>query len=183
MKLFSVLLLMPLCAVAQSPSTTQSPSATDPATMNAAIAACGPDSTQFEVKADTQPPNFEPDPTRARVFIAESFSPQGTGFAEPTLRIGQDGNWIGATRPTSWFTFTVEPGEHHLCTRWQSRLGSFSQLIALANFTAEAGKVYYFRSRVLSLGRSYLLDLDPVNADEGRYLILSSAHSDPHQKK
>ncbi len=95
MKLFSVLLLMPLCAVAQSPSTT------DPATINAAIAACGPDSTQFEVKTDTQPPNFEPDPTSAKVFIAESFSPQGTGFAEPTLRIGQDGNWIGATRRTS----------------------------------------------------------------------------------
>jgi hypothetical protein len=183
MKPFFVLLLMPFFAVAQSPSTTQRPSATDPATIAAATAACGSDSVQFEVKADTQPPNFEPDPARAKVFIAESFSPQGTGFAEPTLRIGQDGNWIGATRPTSWLAFTVEPGEHHLCVRWQSRLSNFSQLLALANFTAEAGKVYYFRSRVLSLGRSYLLDLDPVNEDEGRYLVLSSTHSDPRQKK
>jgi hypothetical protein len=73
----------------------------------------------------------------------------------------------------------VDPGEHHLCVRWQSRLAQFSRLLSLANFNADPGKVYFFRSRLLSLDKEAILDLDPIE-DEGRYLVVSSAQSEPH---
>jgi hypothetical protein len=51
------------------------------------------------------------------------------------------------------------------------------------NFNAEPGTIYYFRSRLLSLDNEAILDLDSINEDEGRYLIISSAQSEPPQKK
>jgi hypothetical protein len=171
MKLLFALLLLPCCALAQ-----------DVVTLASATAACGPDAAKFDVVTDHQPPSFAPDPAKAVVIMAESFAAGGNGFIEPTLKIGLDGSWVGATQSNSWYSFAVDPGEHHLCVRWQSRLGRFSRLLSLANFNAEAGKVYYFRSRLLSLDKIPLLDLDPINADQGRYLAISSPRSIPRPK-
>jgi hypothetical protein len=172
MRLLFALFLLPCCALAQ-----------DVSTVAATTAACGPKSVQFDVKTNYQPPSFEPNPSKAVVFVAESFAAAGNGLIEPTLKLGLDGNWIGATKSNSWLSFTLDPGEHHLCVRWQSRLSQFSHLISLANFAAEPGKVYYFRSRILSLDKEAILDLDPINEDQGRYLVVSSPQSEPHLKK
>jgi len=98
-----------------------------------------------------------------------------------------DGAWLGATRTNSYIAFTVEPGEHHLCTSWQSHWQRLSKLAAFAGFTAEPGKVYYFRERVTysSYGggsANMNLDLEPVNLDEGQYLIASYKPSTSHAK-
>jgi len=76
---------------------------------------------------------------------------------------------VGATHGNTHFSFSLLPGEHHLCSNWQSKLRDPSSFYSLANFTAEAGKVYYFRTRVWTR-----LDLDPVNSDEGRHLVATS---------
>jgi hypothetical protein len=53
----------------------------------------------------------------------------------------------------------------------------------MANFTAEPGGVYYFRSRVIFTRQDYIFDLDPLNSDQGKFLVASSAFSVSHPKK
>jgi hypothetical protein len=77
---------------------------------------------------------------------------------------------------------TVEPGEHHLCTNWQSFFAGPKKPVGLANLTAEAGRVYYFRIRVFAFNQ-VAIDLDPVNTDQGQYLVATSKMSESHPKK
>jgi hypothetical protein len=80
----------------------------------------------------------------------------------------------------------VDPGEHHLCANWQSRYGEVSRLIGLIGFTAEAGKTYYLRSRILAFSNKEdepYLDFDAPNPDQARYLISISPYSVSHPKK
>jgi len=63
---------------------------------------------------------------------------------------------------------------HHVCTNVQSNYPK-GRLIALAHFTADPGKTYYFRTRFLS-GMNGMqippyVDLEPVDSDEAKYLI------------
>jgi len=70
--------------------------------------------------------------------------------------VGLDGQWIGATNGNSYFYFSVDPGEHHLCTNWQgfSFLGKTRAAGAL-HFTAEPGGVYYFRAKDIYVSDKY----------------------------
>jgi hypothetical protein len=43
----------------------------------------------------------------------------------------------------------------------------------LAHFRAEAGKVYYYRTRLVMSRAVELLELDPIDSDQGRYLVAS----------
>jgi len=90
---------------------------------------------------------------------------------------------VGANRGNSYLFFSAVPGEHHLCVNWQSRFVSRSEVFAMANLTAEAGKVYYFRVRVFPGEAEFSFDLDLVNSDQGKYLVASSAYSAAHPKK
>ena len=63
-------------------------------------------------------------------------------------RVGVDGEWVGAYGSKSYMYFSVAPGEHRLCTSQQSSLKSRREDTASAiTFTAEDGKVYYFRTQ------------------------------------
>jgi hypothetical protein len=99
------------------------------------------------------------------------------------MKIGIDGAWVGADQHNSYFSVSVEPGEHHVCANRQSHFARINQMAALAHFTAEAGKVYYFRTRTFGDKSQALLDLDPVDSDQGQYLVasypLSVAHAKP----
>jgi hypothetical protein len=140
--------------------------------------ACGPLDVRFDAQASAGQPATHPEAGKALVYVAEDFSKAPGELGNPTLRVGMDGAWLGATRTSSYLSFTVEPGEHHLCTSWQSRLQRLSKLAAFAGFTAQPGKVYYFRERITysSYGggsATMNLDLEPVNPDEGQYLVAS----------
>jgi hypothetical protein len=93
------------------------------------------------------------------------------------LRVGLDGKWVGAAKGDSYLSFSVDPGEHHLCTRWQSHWKRFSDKAAFAGFTADSGQIYYFRARIIEGQNNFALDFEPVNGDEGKYLVASSAVS------
>jgi hypothetical protein len=153
-------------------------------------AACGPLGVQFDTKLYAGQPAAQPEPGKALVYVVEDFRAKTLGM-NPTVRIGMDGVWLGATRPSSYLSFAAKPGEHHLCINWQSSLQRFSQLLAFAGFTAEAGQVYYYRERISysgfggsdSPGAAMDLDLDSLNPDEGQYLVGSYQLSTSHPKK
>jgi hypothetical protein len=168
--------------------------AQDRSAMTAAQAACGPASINFDAKADsTQHPTPQPDADKAIVFVVADLG-QCSDCGRPTLslndvgdavlKVGMDGVWAGASRGDSYLFASATPGDHHLCLNWQSRLEERSRAFAMTNFTAEAGKTYYFRARLFP-GHSddFSLDLDPMSSDAGKYLVASSEFSLSHPKK
>ena len=103
----------------------------------------------------------------------------------PSTLVGLDGQWIGATDGNSYFYFSVDLGEHHLCTNWQgfSFLGKM-RTAGAPHFTAEAGGVYYFRAKDIYLSDEYFdLKLEQVDSDEGQLLVGRFAFSSSHAKK
>jgi hypothetical protein len=86
------------------------------------------------------------------VYVIGSFL--GESLAEPTVKVGVDGAWVGANKGDSYVFTSVAPGEHHMCVNWQSGILTPSGLFAMANFTAETGKTYYFRARTFSETKS-----------------------------
>jgi hypothetical protein len=148
--------------------------------------ACGPAATKFDVTvtppADVVPVQL-PSVAKALVYIIEDLGPYVGVSSGPTFRIGLDGAWIGALKGRSFFSFSVSPGEHHLCSNGQSRGDEYSTFNALANFTAESAEVYYFRVRFPSSNRVAQLDLGQTNRDEARYLVSFSSLAVSHPKK
>ena len=139
-------------------------------------------------------PSTQVEPGKALVYISEVFKKAPGEMGDPTLRIGLDGDWVGAVKGNSYFSFNVDPGEHHLCMRWQSHFKRLSREAAFTVFKAEAGKLYYFRALVTyDLGPDYgrngsnvtgmSITLDPLSSDEGQYLVASIPMSVPHPKK
>ena len=62
--------------------------------------ACGPLTAQFEAQAAAGQPAAQLEPGKALVYIAEDFRKAPGEIGNPTLRIGMDGAWVGATRTT-----------------------------------------------------------------------------------
>lgn len=153
---------------------------------------CGPLNAEFQTKTDySRSADVQPESGKALVYVVED--QKFHAAKEVTARIGLDGAWVGATHGESYIFFPVDPGEHHLCADWRSTLLSNGRRVSLFAFTAEAGKVYYFRARTMggpssmldrsSLDESASLDLEPVNDDEGKLLVSNSPYSASHPKK
>jgi hypothetical protein len=158
------------------PTSAQDLSQLDWSALAAAESACGPYNTKFVVETQGGPHKLQqPDPGKALVYIIEQ---NLLGVPDVTARVGLDSAWVGATRGNSYLFFSVDPGEHHLCTDWISGFLPNGRIASLAPLMAEAGKTYYFRLRI-----SPFFDLDPVNRDQGKLLIASSLLSISHPKK
>jgi len=150
--------------------------------------ACGPVTAHFDTQTAVSQAVAQPVEGKSQIYVIEVFDKVVGEISRPTLRVGVDGNWMGADKGNSYVAFSVDPGEHHLCTNWQSRLKRLSKEAAFLGFTAEAGKIYFFRARITEHGgstgaSSFSLDLDQVNDDEGKYLVASSSSSISHIKK
>lgn len=170
MKALLVLMLLSCVAFAQ-----------DDAAVAKAKAACGPDDVSFSVKtSEGSHSSATVEPGKALVFVIGQDLIACSNCGK-VVRVGMDGAWAGATDFGAYMSFTVEPGEHHLCTNWQSFFAGSKKPVGLANLTAEAGKVYYFRMRAFA-GNQVFIDLDPVNAGVGQYLVASSKMSESHSK-
>lgn len=139
--------------------------------------ACGPADIEFSVKADKSKHAIgQAEAGKALIYFIEEYHSNAGGFFLPTVRLAMDGKWIGANRGGSYFSFSVEPGNHHLCASWQSPNEDIASQYSLMPFTAEAGKVYFFRIEPRAeayhdLGDAWSKDLGPVNPDEAKYLI------------
>lgn len=190
----AVILLSAAALFAQDQPAVSQPAVNQPAvnqpTVSHARASCGSGNIQFEVKtekADKSHHPAQPAPDKALAYVVENRR-AGCFLCDTTTRIGLDGAWVGATRDNSYFSFSVEPGEHHLCADLQF-VPSSSETTSLASFTAEAGKTYYFRARLTDQNNSgkgpvdLALDLEPIDSDQGQFLIASYGVSTYRQKK
>lgn len=154
------------------------------ATAQSLTAACGPRDQNFVTShgpaGDLSAP---PDPAMATIYVVEAYSLHDKGrFGRPTVRVGLNGAWAGATQGLSFLRLQVPPGEHHLCSQWQSIAKALTDQVSLLNLTTEAGKIYYLRIQILNDGGGDssgpgLIDLQPVSTDEGRYLVSIAAQS------
>jgi hypothetical protein len=167
-KVAALTLLFAASALAQTP----------PAVVSAA---CGPENASFKVKLDnSQHALAQPEPGKALVyFLHDAGTSAQLGY--PTVKLGMDGAWLGANHGDSYFQVSVQPGEHHLCATLQSSV--VEQRVELAHFTAEAGKVYYFRTQLVTSRTIELLELAPIDSDQGKYLIASFPLSISSPKK
>jgi hypothetical protein len=146
--------------------------------------ACGPKSTNFDARRDeSQHALAQPENGKARIYFIQDIGVVHCLGACITTKIGLDGAWVGADQHNSYFSVSVEPGEHHVCANRQSHFTRANQMVALAHFTAEAGKVYYFRTRTFGDKDQALLDLEPVDSDQGHYLVDSYPLSVSHPKR
>jgi hypothetical protein len=147
--------------------------------------ACGTAAAEFQVTTSNARAELQPDLGKALIYLVEEQKFQV--FRAITVRVGLDGKWVGAARGTSYLSFAVEPGEHHLCVDFLSEFLKPGRLVSLYGFTAEAGKTYYFRARTMASSSgnrdSAVLDLDLVNDDQGRLLVANSPLSASHPKK
>src|SRR5208282_4913089 len=89
--------------------------AQDRSPLAAAEAACGPKDVQFAAQAAASQPFTQPDTGKSLVYVVEVFDKVVGEISRPTLRVGVDGKWVGADKGNSYISFSVEPGEHHLC--------------------------------------------------------------------
>jgi hypothetical protein len=151
-------------------------------------AGCGPAGVKFEVKTDKkQHPSAQPEAGKALVYvIGDTWNDHvAVHIGTPPARFGIDGTWVGANGYRSYFFFSVEPGDHRLCTNLQAPLERTVRSSTTAiTFTAEAGRSYYFRTVTPEAGPSggptEIVDIDPA---EAQVLIASTAFSTFQLKK
>ncbi len=149
----------------------------------AIAASCGPKGVTFNVKRDESQHTFaQPEPGKARVYFVQDIGEVNCLGGCVATKIGLDGQWVGANQHNSYFSVSVEPGEHHVCANQQSRVSRLSQLVAFAHFTAEEGKVYYFRTRAFGGNNQLIFEVDAVDSDQAKYLIDSYPLAMSHPK-
>jgi hypothetical protein len=143
--------------------------------------ACGPDNINFKVKLKNKDHSTaQPSPGKALIyFIHDAGTSVVIGY--PTTKMGVDGAWVDANHSNSYFFVSVDPGEHHMCADLQTSL--YWDRTEFAHFSAEAGKVYYYRTRLVTSRSVELLELDPIDSDQGKYLIASYPLSASTPKK
>jgi hypothetical protein len=142
-------------------------------------AACGPDNVSFRVHLNKNPPsNAHPESGKALVYFIHDGGENSLTY--PTTRVALDGNWAGANHGRSYFPVEVNPGEHHACAMVQSSL--VGPNLELAHFTADAGKTYYYRTRLILSGQVQLLEFEPLDSDQGKYLTTTLPLSESKPK-
>jgi hypothetical protein len=144
--------------------------------------ACGPKDVSFDVRLDkAQHPLTQPEPGKSRIYLIHDIGAFPTLWAfEKPIMLGFDGAWLGANLKDSYFSVSIDPGEHHICAATQYNRGI--KLVALAHLQVEAGKTYFYRTRFNAPGAMYYLELDAIDSDEGEYLIASYPLSVSHPK-
>jgi len=151
-------------------------------------AGCGPTKTRFDVKTDkNQHAVTQPESGKALVYVIveEKSDPHAMQIGDVTTRVGLDGNWVGANHGRSYVSFAVEPGEHRVCTDWQSSFKAVQKLSGAADLTAEAGRTYYYRMEVTIPWKDHAAQvrLKAVDEAEGLLLVSKSASSTWKVKK
>jgi hypothetical protein len=175
-----VLALFVLCAFGSTAF------AQDKAPDTASAPGCGPDGAKFDVKKyGDKHPAPQPEPGKALDYFFQDDS-NFESVPRPTTMAGVDGKWVGATQSSSYFYVSVDPGEHHVCAKWQTIVGlREGHLAAAAHFTAEAGKIYWFRVKNSWWRETERanMKLEPLDSDEGLLLASKFAYCTSREKK
>ena len=92
--------------------------AQDPGAVALAVAGCGPSDVEFKVKVDKKHhPLPQPDPGKSAVVVLSQIGGVCIGPCI-TTRVGIDGAWVGANQGRSYLFSSIEPGDHHVCKRF-----------------------------------------------------------------
>ncbi|HXY24049.1 MAG TPA: DUF2846 domain-containing protein [Candidatus Acidoferrum sp.] len=142
---------------------------------------CGANQAQFDVTgAKKNGPAAQPEAGKALVYVIEDIA------GGPTMRVGMDGSWIGANKGKSYLFFSADPGDHQVCTKWQSGVfkKTAERMGSATTITVEAGRVYYLRIQAFQRSeRDWTITIDPVEPAEGEFLVSSSLVSTSRLKK
>ena len=85
---------------------------------------------------------------KARVyFIGRGESAAGSGIIGP-VRVGMDGDWVGAVKGRSYLAVAAPPGVHHFCAEWPGNRGING--VALNLLDLKPGQAYYLVVNSLS---------------------------------
>jgi Protein of unknown function (DUF2846) len=161
--------------------------AQDQAAVARTAAGCGADNIQFDVKTDkSQHPLGQVPDGKALVYVFEYEKTDAETFkiGAVTIRVGLDGQWVGANHGNTYFYFPVDPGDHSVCANWQSSIGKLAKQASAASFSAEPGQTYYFQVRVDERTHDNpAIWLEPVDPAEAKILVASASLSTFKTKK
>ena len=93
----------------------------------------------MDFSADTdkhQHPTPEPPAGAGLVYVIR---PTLIGGAVQT-KVAVDGDWKGVNRGNNYFYFTLDPGEHYICSQAENQ--------SVLTLTVEAGKTYYIQQHI-----------------------------------
>jgi len=160
--------LLSCCALAQ-----------DKRAITAAEAGCGPQDAKYEVKSDeSQHPTPTPEDGKALIYVVAD--------GHLTTIFGFDEKWVGAVSSgisgTTYLYVPIDPGEHHVCAMLQSFLKGRGPRVSVHSLKAEPGGIYYFRTRLVGISTGFVLQLDRLDSDEGRWFVAWSKFSTSHPK-
>jgi len=137
---------------------------------------CGERKIHLDVKVEKAGADTSVEAGKPQLYVIEIAEP--AFLFDPrkiTIRIGLDGEWVGAVKGTNtYMAVVVTPGEHHVCAERQSVQASMEREAGFIRLTAEPHKRYYFRAQFKEHSG---VKLDQINEDEGRFLISSSRHA------
>jgi len=168
MKILAAVVLLAGCALAK-----------DKRAISRAEAGCGPQNVKYEVKTDeSQHPTPAPQDAKALIyFIADG---------RLTTPFGFDEQWAGAVDGGGYFFVPIDPGEHHVCAMLQSFLTQevLTRLprVSVHSLKAAPGGTYYFRTRMVEISTGFVLQLEQLDSDEGRWFVASSKFTTSHVK-
>lgn len=156
------------------------------ATDDRAAPACGLSNIKFAVTTTKQKTlSATPDAGKALIYVIQDDT-LFESHPRPTVRFGMDGSWIGATHSNSWFSFSADPGTHHLCGDWQNHVVLFAGIptTAAMHFNAEAGHTYYFvmKDKWNKLG-GLSVRITQIDSDEAPILMRKFSLSVSHPEK
>jgi hypothetical protein len=152
----------------------------------ARAAGCGASDVKFNVKTEkNQHPTAQPESGKAIVYIYNAVRTGASiNIGSITVRVGLDGEWVGANHGQSYFYFPVELGDHRICAQWQSSIGRLSKLASAASLSAEPGQTYYLRAFVdTGTHGEPFVKLEPLDPAEAILISANSAFSTSQPKK
>ena len=146
---------------------------------SAAEAGCGPQDAKFELKSDeSQHPAPAPEDGKALVYVVAD--------GQLTAIFGIDGKWVGGVNGGRYFFAPVDPGEHHVCALLQSfltaRVLTWLPRVSVHSLRPEPGGSYYFRVRRVGINTGFVLQLEQLDPDEGRWFVAWSKFSNSHPR-
>ena len=164
MKTIAAMVLLSCFALAQ-----------DKRAISRAEVGCGPQDMKYEVKSDeSQHPTPTPENGKALIYVVAD--------GHLTSIFGFDEKWVGAVNGGRYFFVPIDPGEHHVCAMLQSFLPERGPRVSVHSLKAEPGGTYYFRTRMVGISTGFVLQLDQLDSDEGRWFVAWSKFSTSHPK-
>lgn len=132
---------------------------------------------KYEVKTDdSRHPTPTPEGGKALIYVVAD--------GHLTTVFGFDEEWVGAVSDKGYFFVPIDPGEHHVCAMLQSlRPDRGRPRVSVHSLKAEPGGTYYFRTRLVGISTGFVLQLEQLDQDEGRWFVAWSKFSTSHPKE